>query len=295
MSLERYCRSRLVVLDASATAHQAARAMAANHIGSVIVQDQGSVAGLVTDRDLAVRVVGDGVSPQEVQLRALLNLEPVTIDLTASEAEAAELMRENRVRRIIILDGQRLAGLVTLDDLVVDKVIELTAASAIIADQLAEPSPAKPEGLTRPIRLRRRGDGRRASERRRQTMRNFLRRLTPELGFSDPEDALEAFEIVAIALARRLTPAEASHFAAQLPSEVRDLVLAAPHGPDREVTIGSIVFDLGRTFDLDDERAARLAKRVGRSLRNFVSDGELEDVRSQLPESMQALVPIDSH
>jgi CBS domain-containing protein len=58
MSLERFRRTRMVVLSRHSTAYQAARAMADNHIGSVLVSEPQGLAGMITDRDLALAVLG---------------------------------------------------------------------------------------------------------------------------------------------------------------------------------------------------------------------------------------------
>jgi CBS domain-containing protein len=58
MSLKRLCWPRVVVLNPSASALEAARGMESSAIGTVVVQESGRVVGLLTDRDLAIRVVG---------------------------------------------------------------------------------------------------------------------------------------------------------------------------------------------------------------------------------------------
>lgn len=58
MSLKWYVRPRLVTLNPSTPVLEAARAIENNNIGAVIVQDKGRVVGIMTDRDLTVRVVG---------------------------------------------------------------------------------------------------------------------------------------------------------------------------------------------------------------------------------------------
>lgn len=57
MSLDRYRRARMVVLHPSTSVHAAARAMADNHIGSVLIAEHQQILGIVTDRDLALEIV----------------------------------------------------------------------------------------------------------------------------------------------------------------------------------------------------------------------------------------------
>lgn len=295
MSLEKYCRGRLIVLRTSDTAFQAARAMDSNHVGTVMAHSKGRVMGMVTDRDLALRVVGRGLDPLEVRLRDVMTPDPATVEIDQSEGEAAALMRGMLVRRLVILDRGRLAGLVSLDDLLINGAIDPADVRGLIIDQLSEGSAAKPEGLVRPMRLSRRGDGalsaRRRQDRRSQTLRAFVARLQRELDLVDPQDALDAFEVVAANLVRRLTPGEAKDFAAQLPGELRERLLDVRSGPDRSVTLERIEAELARRLELDRESARRLALQVGQSLRDFISPGELADVRGQLPRELQQLIP----
>jgi CBS domain-containing protein len=72
MSLRCYRIPRLVALKPSTSVLDAARALENNNIGAVVVQDQGSVVGIVTDRDIAVRVVGQGRDPRTTFLSEVM-------------------------------------------------------------------------------------------------------------------------------------------------------------------------------------------------------------------------------
>ena len=88
------------------------------NVGSVVVVDGDRPVGVVTDRDLALAVVADGVDAGETAgdhaTRPL-----VTGDAGMDIEEAAALMVQNRIRRLPVLDGTDLAGIVTIDDLAV--------------------------------------------------------------------------------------------------------------------------------------------------------------------------------
>jgi CBS domain-containing protein len=96
-----------------------ARLMRDHRVGSVVIVDPaGSPVAMITDRDLAVRVFADDVDPaapvSEYASRPLICGEPA-MELE----EAAALMVQHRVRRLPVLDGESLAGIVTLDDIAV--------------------------------------------------------------------------------------------------------------------------------------------------------------------------------
>lgn len=88
------------------------------NVGSVVVCDRGRPVGVITDRDLALAVVADGIEPAanagEHATRPL-----VTGSVQMDLEEAAALMIEHRIRRLPVLDGESLAGIVTIDDLAV--------------------------------------------------------------------------------------------------------------------------------------------------------------------------------
>jgi len=146
MSLERFRRTKLVTLNRQDKAYQAARAMADNHIGAVLVSDPRGLAGIVTDRDLALAVLGHGLDPTATSLSEFMSEEVVTCDIGADLAQVARLMQEHGVRRIPVTDGGRAIGLVTLDDLVVEGMVGPEALRAIVTAQLEEEAPHKPAG-----------------------------------------------------------------------------------------------------------------------------------------------------
>jgi len=109
----------VVTAPPRASAVSVARQMRDSRVGSVVIVDPGgAAAAMVTDRDLAVRVFAAGVDPEapvgEHASRPLVCGEPeMGLD------EAAALMVQHRVRRLPVVDGDSLAGIVTLDDIAV--------------------------------------------------------------------------------------------------------------------------------------------------------------------------------
>jgi CBS domain-containing protein len=116
-----------------ASALSVARLMRDNRVGSVVIVDPaGSPVAMVTDRDIAVRVFADGADPEapigDNASRPLICAEPeMELD------EAAALMVQHRVRRLPVLAGDGLAGIVTLDDIAV-RTGNLEVAQKMTAD-----------------------------------------------------------------------------------------------------------------------------------------------------------------
>jgi CBS domain-containing protein len=111
--------SGVVTATASATALEVARLMRDHRVGSVVIVDSaGMPAAILTDRDLTLRVFAEGADPAGAALehasRPLICGEPeMELD------EAAALMVQHRVRRLPVVGGEELVGIVSLDDIAV--------------------------------------------------------------------------------------------------------------------------------------------------------------------------------
>ena len=101
-----------------ASVRQVAELMRERNVGSVVLveEDSGALAGFVTDRDLAIRALTDGRDPGD-PVDAHASSPVVTAEPGMNVEEAAELMVRHGIRRLPVLDGGRLTGIVTLDDL----------------------------------------------------------------------------------------------------------------------------------------------------------------------------------
>jgi CBS domain-containing protein len=104
----------------SDTVEMAAQKMRQENAGSLpVVEDQGSkrIVGIITDRDIAIRVVAEGKDPQ-TRVDAAMSRNPVTAQADDSVDKVARLMADQKVRRIPIVDGQDcVVGIVAQADL----------------------------------------------------------------------------------------------------------------------------------------------------------------------------------
>jgi CBS domain-containing protein len=101
------------------TASDAARQMADQDIGALpVCTAEGRLAGVITDRDLAVRIVAEGRDPSSTRVGELLEGgEVVTIGADDSAEEAIRTMKDHAVRRLPVIDGTRLVGMVSQADI----------------------------------------------------------------------------------------------------------------------------------------------------------------------------------
>jgi CBS domain-containing protein len=99
----------------------AAKAMAGADVGPIPVIDaHGSLSGLLTDRDIAVRVVAADLDPKTTRVGQVASKNLVTLSGDASVDEAVAVMRENALRRVPVVEDSRLIGIVSLGDLARD-------------------------------------------------------------------------------------------------------------------------------------------------------------------------------
>ena len=296
MTLESYRRPRMVIRTPDTPVREAARAMDSNHIGCVVVQERGKIVGMVTDRDIALRVIGRGLDSASVGLRDVMTPHPVVLPISADESNAVDLMRRWHVRRIPLVDAGRVVGIITLDDLVLSEDVASDAVADVVRAQLTEPARHKPAGAIHPEKtVRSRSSLRSAGAVRHrarviQTFHRAARLVKEATGLDDLESAMAALEIVAGGIVRRLTPTEASHLLSQLPVELQEKLQGLPGGPDRSLTRETIEAELMRKLDVEPERASELAAEVGRAFERLVSPGEIADVRAQLPADLRAIL-----
>jgi CBS domain-containing protein len=120
-------------LDGDATITDVAKRLATESVGAVPICDStGHLRGVVTDRDVVIEVVAAGKNPDKVKAIDLVQGEAVTIGADDSVDEAIQTMMAHKVRRLPVIDGRKLVGMVSQADIAracaPDKVGDLVAA-----------------------------------------------------------------------------------------------------------------------------------------------------------------------
>jgi CBS domain-containing protein len=112
----------IVTASPDTTARQAAQLMRTHHVGSLVVvdsaSDSGKPVGIVTDRDLVLAVMAEGLDPSLFTVGDIMSIDLVTVPASANLIDATHELRRRRVRRLIVLDDAgRVVGLAALEDL----------------------------------------------------------------------------------------------------------------------------------------------------------------------------------
>ena len=110
--------TNVVYLPSETTLAEAARTMREQDIGDVVVADGAALTGLVTDRDIVVRAVAERYDPASTTIGEIVSKDLVTVRPDDSVQQAALLMRDNAVRRVLVCDDEKgLVGIVSIGDL----------------------------------------------------------------------------------------------------------------------------------------------------------------------------------
>jgi CBS domain-containing protein len=112
----------IVTASPDTTATHAAQLMRTHHVGSLVVvdsaSDNGKPVGIVTDRDLVLAVMAEGLDPSLFTVGDIMSVDLVTVPSSANLIDATHELRRRRVRRLIVLDDAgRVVGLAALEDL----------------------------------------------------------------------------------------------------------------------------------------------------------------------------------
>jgi CBS domain-containing protein len=122
-------------VSSDATLQDAAREMKGGDIGAVLVEEGGSMAGILTDRDIVVRAIAEGRDPSSTKVADVASRDVATLTPDSSVEEAIKIVREQNVRRIPVLQDGRPAGIVSIGDLAIERDTD-----SALADISSEPA-----------------------------------------------------------------------------------------------------------------------------------------------------------
>ena len=100
-------------------AADAAALMKQYDVGVIPIVEGEELVGLVTDRDLVLRVIAERQIPTEVRIGDIVTRSPVTVSPDTRISEAREVMAEHKVRRLPVVKNDRLVGILSLGDLAI--------------------------------------------------------------------------------------------------------------------------------------------------------------------------------
>jgi CBS domain-containing protein len=136
MSLENFCRRPLIKVSPDTNVAEACRLMEQNNIGALVAERDGKLCGIVTDRDIALRVVGALKDPRMTLVKDIMTPDPIRISVNKTLHHLTSLMHAYHVRRVPIVNGFDTAvGIVTLDDLIADLGDQMSEIGKAISEE----------------------------------------------------------------------------------------------------------------------------------------------------------------
>jgi len=109
---------QVVVAKPEATVKEAAQIMSQFRIGCLLVMENDKVVGIVTESDIIGKVVAVNKDPERVRLQDIMSKNIISTTPDESIEDAAEKMVEHKIKRLPVLDGGKLVGIITATDLI---------------------------------------------------------------------------------------------------------------------------------------------------------------------------------
>lgn len=110
-------REDVVTLDEDTSVLEAAKLMGEKHLGSVVVTKDGKPTGIFTERDFLSKVILEGCELEDVSVGSYASKPLITIDPDFRLREAARIMADMKVKRLVVMENEKLVGIFTASDL----------------------------------------------------------------------------------------------------------------------------------------------------------------------------------
>ena len=142
MTIASICTHKVITVDREIDISAAARVMRENHIGYLIVTDSraggSSPIGVITDRDIVVKVMAKGVDPHTLTVGDAMTREPLTAADDDGITETLRRMRRMGVRRVpVVGPGGKVSGVLSIDDVLNHVVRQLSDVSGSMRNELS--------------------------------------------------------------------------------------------------------------------------------------------------------------
>ncbi len=139
MSLHSYCRKPVVRISPETNITEACRLMEQNNIGCLIAEREGKLCGIITDRDIALRVTGAKRDPDKTKVEDVMTPDPIRVSVDKDLHHLTALMHAYHVRRVPIVKGfDTTLGIVTLDDLIAQLGSNISEIGRAIFEEFPE-------------------------------------------------------------------------------------------------------------------------------------------------------------
>lgn len=132
MKVREVMQSPVVCVGPGQSVEAAAKVFRRYQIGALpVCNSQGMLCGMLTDRDLVIRCLAMGKLPAQTCVREIMTKQVISVSPDMDAAVAAHLMGRKRVRRLPVVEGGKVRGILSLDDLAANEQNAYDAADAL--------------------------------------------------------------------------------------------------------------------------------------------------------------------
>lgn len=120
MTIREYMTTDVRTVDSQTTLAEAARVMRDTDTGVVPVVSGAVLEGVITDRDIVIRAIADGADPSRALVQDYLTRNPTYAEPETTIQAATQMMQRDQIRRLPVVEGTELIGIISIGDLAVD-------------------------------------------------------------------------------------------------------------------------------------------------------------------------------
>lgn len=153
MSLRKFCERPVVTVSPEQNIAAACQLFREKNVGCLVAVQDGKLCGVLTDRDVALKVTGEKKDPQHIKVREVMTGNPLSIAAHKTLHDLTSIMHTHHVRRVpIVDDSDKVVGMVTLDDLIMLLGQEMADIGQGVSGALFyKPSPSGEEARPFPL------------------------------------------------------------------------------------------------------------------------------------------------
>jgi CBS domain-containing protein len=118
MQVKQAMTKNVLVTNPTFSIRSAAKVMAEQRVGSLVVQENNKIVGIITELDIIWKVVANDKDPNTTTVGEIMSKKVITIRADQTIEEASALMVENKIKKLPVIEGDKLVGIITATDLI---------------------------------------------------------------------------------------------------------------------------------------------------------------------------------
>lgn len=117
MKVKEIMSKNIIKINNEITISKAAEIMDEKSIGSLVVEENGEMYGIITERDILKKLVAKGKDPSKTFVKEIMSHFIVKADVNTDIEEARDMLEKNNIRRLVITENDKIVGIITIRDI----------------------------------------------------------------------------------------------------------------------------------------------------------------------------------